>query len=867
MTLCLSSTAWLSLHAGGVRGKVADAEGVPLAFATIFVKETGSGTAANQNGFYEIRLNPGRYTLVYQYLGYESIVREAEIQDDFLEINITLKEQVIMLRDVTITAGQEDPAYTIMRKAIAKAPYHINQLEDYTARVYMKGTGRLKDYPWIARRALEKEGIDKDRVFITESVSDIHYQRPNTYNQNVISIRSDGNDNNTSPNVYIFGSFYNPTIAETVSPLSPRAFSYYHFEYLGTFTDRDYSVSRIRVTPRAKGDNVVEGIISIVEDSWCIHSLDLITTKYGVRIGVQQIYEPVAADQGVAAWLPVSHHFNVNGKFFGFEFEYHYLATVSDYRIELNPDLPAPEMEVIDEKIEKQHAREIQDRFGKESLDLQQRLDSSKEITRKELRTMVREYEKEDRKSQDNPEVIADTRFHVDSTAYKKDSTYWQEIRPVPLTADEIRGYAKVDSLARIEKLKESGDTLQERNGRFNPWDLLIGDSYRLSDHSNLQIDFPMVNFNTVEGPNIAYKIRYGSFQRDSLRSSRFNVTPTFRYAFSRNVFSGNLNMQWRNRYTLIEAEGGRYVRQFNHEEPILPIVNTITTLLLERNLMKIYEGDYFNLHYRRRMSPFFSVETTWDWDKRQPLQNSSAYKLVNRRDVEDYTPNEPQNVVLDPTLFPPHKALTGSVLLQAKPWQKVRIHNGRRHEVENSSPVFSLEYTKGFNDMLGSVIDYDRLEAGYEHHLRFGLHGSIDLKVNAGRFINRDSLSFIDFKHFPGNQTPFMTGNPLGDFRLLDYYTYSTDGPYLTGSVNFNFRRLIVTAFPVPRLLGIRENLFVNYLQTREAKHYAEFGYAVNGILRLFRLELVTSTMDGQHFDYGVRIGIASGIAVRFND
>ena len=88
----------------------------------------------------------------------------------------------------------------------------------------------------------------------------------------MISVRSNGDDNDTSPNSYIMGSFYEPTIADAISPLSPKAFGYYKFEYLGTFSDRQYEISKIRVTPRSRGDDVFEGILNIVEDYWSIYN-------------------------------------------------------------------------------------------------------------------------------------------------------------------------------------------------------------------------------------------------------------------------------------------------------------------------------------------------------------------------------------------------------------------------------------------------------------------------------------------------------------------------------------------------------------------------------------------------------------------
>ncbi|MDH4058947.1 MAG: DUF5686 and carboxypeptidase regulatory-like domain-containing protein, partial [Cyclobacteriaceae bacterium] len=201
--------AWsASLFAGGLRGVIKADDGTPLAYASIFVKQTGTGSATDMEGRYEVVLAPGRYDVLFQYLGYESVSRVVDIGEDFVEINLTLKTHVIMLQNVVIKAGKEDPAYTIMRKAIAKAKYHTQQIDQYSAKVYIKGKGQLKDYPWLAKKALEKEGITKDRIFISESVSEIKYTRPNKFEEKVIAVYSNGGDKNTGPNAYVFGSFY-----------------------------------------------------------------------------------------------------------------------------------------------------------------------------------------------------------------------------------------------------------------------------------------------------------------------------------------------------------------------------------------------------------------------------------------------------------------------------------------------------------------------------------------------------------------------------------------------------------------------------------------------------------------------------------
>ena len=856
----------VSALAGGIKGKITDEQGEALAFATIFVKQTGSGTTTNVQGDYELVLRPGGYDISFQYMGYETVTRHVDVTDDFAEVNIVLREQATLLQTVEIRAGKEDPAYTIMRKAIAKANYHRNQLDAYSARVYIKGAGQLKDYPWLAKRQLEKEGIEKGRVFISESVSEIEYTRPNTFKEKVISIHSDGKDNNTSPNQYIFGSFYEPEIAETVSPLSPRAFSYYKFEYLGTFKDRDYEISKIKVTPRMRGDNVVEGTINLVENWWSIHSMDITTTKLGIKFGIKAVYAPIEDK----AWLPVSHQFGVYGKIFGFEFEYKYLATVSDYKITLNPELYVePEkMEVVDEKIEREEAEKIRkENLSGQTKELQERLAAGKEITRKELKTLINEYEKAEKKEQKEPEVLFDNTFTIDSGAYKKDSLYWAEVRPVPLTREEIRGYQKSDSMAVVERQRQEGDTLKaSKHKGFQPWDILVGDSYKISKHSRFVIHMPFGGFNTVEGWNIYYRVGFGTIFQDTSKT-RFNITPTLRYAFAREKFTGNMMVSLRNEKFRLQVEGGRYIQQLNHDKPIHPVINTLTTLLLERNLMKLYERDYVDVFYRRRVTPKIFIQTQWSVARRYHLSNNSNYKLLDRKGVEGYTSNDPVNVELSDVSFPTHEAFVGSVGLQMRPWLKYRVRNGTRHEIANSSPVFRINYTKGFRNILGSDVDFDQLEVGFRHDFTRGVRGRIIVDMTAGTFLNNSQLYFMDYKHFLGNRTPLSTADPVGSFRLLDYYTHSTSDKYFAGNVHYQFRRFLLTSFPRARLMGIRENVFLNYLATPTSGNYTELGYSIDGILRIFRLEGAVSFQDGKYSDYGFRLGITTNLAITFSD
>lgn len=200
-------------------------------------------------------------------MGYTSQVRQVEVGQGFSTINVVLTPQIYQLAEVVVSANAEDPSYTIMRKAITKAKYHLLQNDSYSAEVYVKGTGQLTQVPWFLKKTFEKEGVDTSQVFTSESVSEIYFERPNTFKENVISVRASGQDMaNANPNAYINSSFYLPKVVNAISPLSPSAFSYYRFEYQGSFMEGGVEINKIKVTPRSNGDEVFTGEIYIREN-------------------------------------------------------------------------------------------------------------------------------------------------------------------------------------------------------------------------------------------------------------------------------------------------------------------------------------------------------------------------------------------------------------------------------------------------------------------------------------------------------------------------------------------------------------------------------------------------------------------------
>lgn len=844
----------------GIKGRVIDQEGAPLPFATIYVTETASGGITNASGLYELKLAPGSYQISFQYLGYKTEKIRVDLGTEMLQRDIVLLKQAYLLTEAEIKSGKEDPAYPIMRKAIAKSKYHRQQVDQYSCEVYLKGGGRLVEAPKLVQKMLENEGMDTSATFVSESVSRITYTRPGQYDEEVIRVRTGGDDQQSSPMSYINGSFYEPKVAGLESPLSPRAFGYYKFQYLSSFTDQGKTINRIQVIPRSRNEDVVSGILNLVEGLWSIHSFEFEITTQGIVIEARQVFAPVTEE----VWLPVSHRYDGNGKILGVKFEFGYLAAVSNYQITLNPDLSAP-IVVIDEKTEKEalKAREEPiDLSGKAlSESVESRLESGDELTRKELRKLMRDYEKAERKKSDEPEVISERTFKIDSLAYVADSAYWEARRPVPLTTREVRGYTLQDSLSLEEKKKEEGDTLGG-DSKFSIGTLLLGGSHSLGKGHYLRVMSPLttLNYNTVDGYNFEYRV---AWYKRYANQSRLEVSPMARIPFSRNRMMGTLRTTYHYRKGPrkgeLKLEGGWYYTQFNPNNPIPPFQNSVSTLFVQNNFMKIYDRNFGHLSWSHDVrSNLRVVPELWYERRMEAFNNSSAVWIpISGR---GFTPNEPVSRELDRTGFGRSEAFKMRLAVTYQPGLSYSKYNGR-YTARGNAPEITATLTRAVPDVFNSSINYTLATLGFKYWFDLRSSGRLGIHTEGGWFANASHMEFPDFAHFMGNQTVFTRFGQLNGYSLLEYYDWSTSDRYLSTYVNFTGRKLLLTRIPVLRMSGLKENLVFNHLITPLATNYMEFGYSLTNVFRVARIDLVAGFIDGQYREFRIQVGILSEI------
>ena len=853
-----------STFAGGIKGIIKNTKGEQLSFASIIVKGSSKGTMANDDGAYELSLEKGTHTIIFQYLSHKTLERTVEIASEYVILNPILEEQSVALNEVRFSAKAEDPAYTIMRKTISMARFKVLELDAYTARTYVKGSGQVKEVSsfmkMIAGKKIEKEtGVKIGQTYLIESINDINFKQPSTVNEKVISTRNNFPKQLQDLIKFIPFSrvnFYaSKTFGDMISPLSPSALSYYKFKYEGDFTENGQLVNKIRVIPKAEGENVFSGVINIIEDSWYIHSLNLKFNSDNSSNNVKAVFSPFKD-----VWMPVSFSIHTDFDSFGIKFFSDYVTNVRNYNLSVSEKYHQKPV-VIDEKIDKAEAILLKN----EKVDAKTSL-KQKEITRKQLEKFLKSSEKEDKRERkskgEDVDLVRSYSIEIDTLSKKRTNNFWNSERQVPLTTIEIQGYAQADSLTKANEGQYKKDSINNLPVFKFPH-LIFGKTYNYGKRDDLYSNYSrkltysspfsqiaLLDFvNTVDGYYLKAGLEYETRNKLIKRTSLYG---NLRYALGRqatNFSAGYLDFQI-DKYRSYEFKIGRSVQQYNDNNPISTTTNTIYTMFGEENYLKVYQKDFLSFEYRKRFSPMFVGVLGIEYAQKKELQNLANFRpWIDTKD-KDFTSNQPNAIELKDNSFVNPEVYVVDFELAFRPFAKKGIFNGREYAINSGNPNFKIKSTNG----LLSDGNYSRLQASYEQIFELEKIGDFHILANYGGYL-KEPTYFSDFRHFNGNQT-IIRSFSFNAFRNLDYYTHSTKGNYLEVFAANEFQKFLLTQITPLRIYGLKESIFANYLNIPNQNfNYVEVGYGILGIGKLLGLEVVGNFVNGQYGSTVLRI------------
>ena len=802
--------AFSTLVTAQITGNITDQNYEPLPFVNILIENTYKGTTSNDDGYYELNIStPKNYTIVYSYLGYKTVKKEVSIDKFPYQLDITLVEESVSLSEVVIDS-EVDPAIAIMRKAIAQRKANLEKINSYKADFYSRGLIRIKDAP---EKLLGQDigdlggGLDSTRsgiIYLSETISKIQYLFPDKLKEMITASKVSGNDNGFSFNAAqdVDFNFYNNTIEfgnEIISPIANNAFGYYRYKLDGVFyDDRGNLINKIKVTPKRENDPVFSGFIYIVEDQWDIYALELDLTGTQARIPVVDIIslkQSFSYSEAEDIWAKISQSIDFRFGIFGIKGDGRYTAVYSNYNFNTG-------------------------------------------LTRNDF----------------NREIVT-----IEKEANKKDSIFWNTIRPVPLTLEERTDYVKKDSLQILRESKPYLDSLDRANNKFKLGNVL-GYTYQNSHKDyRLGFDIPLiggVQFNTVQGyaanANLFFTKNYDDFKRF------FRANGNIQYGFSdeRLRATGSLTYKFNSiTNSFLTLSGGVSAEQFNPSNPISPLINSVSTLFFEDNYLKLYDKSFVALNYSEEIFNGFRLYTDLSYERRKALFNTTEQTFFNEKN-DAYTSNNP----LDETAFgvapfETHNIIKGSINARINFGQEYLSYPDAKYNVSNDDyPTLYLGYEKGFG-ATNSDYNFDQIKARLNQSFNIKDKGKLMYNLKAGKFFNADDIAFMDYQHFNGNQTHVsLDGNYTNVFNNLDYYSASTNDAYFEGHVEHDFNGFLLGKVPLLNKLNFNLIVGAHLLATPDFKPYQEYSVGIDNIgwgkWRLLRVDYLRSYQSGFQSD-----------------
>ncbi len=769
-----------------VSGKIIDSAGGPVPFASVYLKNTTKGTSANAEGEYQLKLPAGKQELIFKAIGFRQENRELEMTATNQILNITLAGEAYELKDVVIRGGGEDPAFEIIRRAIKKRKSYLREVKSFTADVYIKGLQKMLAAPKkflgndMAKLGVQM-GLDSNFrgiIYLSESESKLSFIQPDKIREEMISSKVSGSNRafsfNRASDIKV--NFYENmqdwgglSNRPFVSPIADNALFYYTYKLLGSTVENGRMINKIQVIPRRSSDPVFRGMIYILEDSWRIHSLNLYIT------GESSI--------NFVDTLKINQEFfPVGGKvWMPSSVKFDFKGGVFGFR------------------------------FGGYFMAMYKNYDLNPSLNKKDFTEVLR----------------------ITKEVNKKDSAYWTQVRPLPLTEEEKLDYKKKARLASRRESKSYLDSLDKENNTFRPVKFLtgIGSGYSFRNRYkketyNFGSLINSVFYNTVEGFGVNYIVSYTK-KNDTLSHKSFTLSAKVRYGFSSKNVYGSLSGTVPVKKASLGFNLGSDVIDLNNLKSPSRFGNSVNSLFYERNFMKLYDKKFVDLSLTQRLTKGLTASVSAEWAMRRSLQNTSNYKF---RDIagREFTSNNPFSPQLDVPLFPENQVFKMGLRATYEFDAKYATYPTGRVYSPSKYPLLGINYTKGIKNIVGSDVDYDLLSIDVsKSDIKLGLYGKFLFWAEAGKFLNTNKLYFTDYKHFIS--TPSLSYIPkINGFLFLDFYDFSTAGQYFEGHIEHNFSGLIISKLPLIRKLKLQEIVGFNYLATPVLKNYREFYFGL---------------------------------------
>jgi hypothetical protein len=772
-----------ALQAQVITGRITNEFQEPLPYATIYVQQLQTGTVSDDEGDYQVRLDvEGEYNLVFSSLGYESISERVLLVGDTAWVNIQLTTSAIALEEIVVSANERDPAFAIIKQVIANKDRQLKAADSYRAKVYLKAVEETE-------RA-NKKVVTQPTVEVDVSMPDADpFAAENAANQELVEglrlVEMELMLNYQYPRSYkeerTAYQAYGDTRGLFIPIFAETDFNFYrNLVYLPGISDAPV-ISPLSNNAILSYKYELQG--STYSDGRHINEIKVIPRKSGNSTvsGTLWIVEDEWTIQQLSLNLPEGT-----------------LLIGDNFRIEQSyTDALVDSLWIIDRQAFYYNTKQGKKATFKGSTvlrysDYEHNYAFPDKFFGNEVATTSRE-------------------------AYERDGTYWAGTRTEALAEKEAKLIHLRDSIQEVHNSPVYRDSLEGLYNKVNllelAWDGVGIRNWREQSHLYVSSLAAMIDFSPVGGWRVGpYLSRFKRYQSDRIWSSSGSLN----YGLRNGDVQGSFSSWFRYdpfRLGDISISGGRSFEAINQYDAYLNLLRPSNYTLLDA-VRLTHEIEIVNgLHWR----------SSFSLNDRQPI---TGYQIGSFLEdvVEDGDP------VVD---FERYQAFVTQNTLSYTPGQRYMREPTRKVILGSNWPTLSVTHRRGWNQLLGSDIRFDYLEAALEQEVVLGPLGNTIYRAQVGQFVNTDDLRFIDWKQFRESD-PILYSNPLNTFQSLDTSLTTTNLHFEMHFIH-HFNGAIINNIPLLKKTNIRTVVGGGALWLQDGNYRHQEVFA--GIERVFKV------------------------------
>ncbi len=755
-----------------VYGKIINIKQEPLAFATVELKNSKIGTLSKEDGTYDLQLDEGSYELAITLLGYKpQIVKLIMRKANYLQ-NIILEEaEAGSLDNVLVKGKHTDKSEEYIRNVIRNKKNIENAAGDYSCKVYIKALQLdssilKKPKKPIPDSILKKTALftEMNKMALAEVLLNLH-RSGNKIKEERTGVTKRGNTQNlfylsvTEADFNVYNNLISiPSVSVTpfISPISYSGLLAYKFKTLKIEMVNGKKVYTIAVKPRQLSNATVEGEIKIIDSLWVIDYLELSLPKYHM---VEYDYFKVAQQFSFVnnkAWMITKQQLIYN-------------AASGKKKLSGNTSVTFENFE-LNKQFESKY-------FG--------------------------------------TEISIAT-----AEAYKRDSSFWQANRTIPLTEKEVLFIKYKDNIYQVVNSKLYLDSLDNKSNKITLTKLFFK-GLNFNNHTkkkNWGVSSLIALYQPIQfgGTRIA---AFGHYSKTFVNRKNIWFNSNLSYGINNKDLNGYIGIS----------------RMYN------PFNRGYYNINLQKDFQFIYSGDAWinmlnrnNLFLNKGLGLGHGIElknglflnTDFNIAFRRSL---SGYKTVNKNDSTILGIDIPNN---QPIAFSPYNALYGNIRLSYTPQQRYIREPKEKIILGSKWPTFYTLWKKGIPNIFNSKVNFDYLEHGLQQTIKFGTAGISNYTAKTGTFLNKKDLRLIDYKRLRRGD-PIFFSNPAEAFQSLDS-TFPVFGRFYEGHYVHEFNGALLNKIPLFKKLQLREIAGAGFLIVPE-RNNLKYVEIFTGIERVF--------------------------------